>query len=569
MINFFKETKIKINKHPMYTEILILIAVIAALSLAVYFYNAGQKKSEAQKYSIAQNKADELFYECKYKESINEYKKLLESGKTQAYFNMKIAEIYSVEGDFENSRKYIKIAKNYKDNSALILNYIMFTELMNKDYGSALSDGKIAFKAHPKDKQIIKTLFTVYMVNGNIDEAKDVISNYEVKNNSAYDVAEYARMLLTLGNWDEGLNELKSAWNVNKDEYKIYDVLAQVYTYNKDVLLQKITDLESKNKDDDCYKMWLTKLYSEDSDTADTADKLLKSINTKKSGNIEINLIKASILQNEGKDKEADNLIQSIIKKYPNDYRVLHTAGWYYLNKNEVDLADKYCRLSIIKNKDYPDNYSFLMPKILAKEGKSRDSEPYFRQAMYKEPYNYNIMLNIAEYYWSTEKSADKALEYFDFAGLLRPQDAEIKYKKAFIYISEKKDDEAVNILKDCIKIDDSIPKYHRTLGTIYLQSGKNDDAIKEIREAYSDDESDILNLNNAGCYYITFDSSTNIEKGVYNLQKAYEGINSSTDKYTKDTITDNYNKAKKLLSDYTNGTSNQQIKVPEFVFFY
>ncbi len=438
---------------------------------------------------------------------------------------------------------------------------------MNKDYKGALKDGQDALTSYPKDTKIIKTMFTVYMANNDLKSASDLISNYPVNKKSAYDMAEYSRMMMIVGRWDEGTNLLKNAWAIDKDEYKIYDVLSQSYSYNKDILMQKLTELSVKNPNDISYKMWLAKIYSLSPDTSEQANILLNSINKENCGKIEVNLIKASILQNTNQVSKSDSLLNSVIKKYPEDYRVLHTAGWYYLNKKDYSKALQYCKESIVKNKDYPDNYCFLMPEILKAQGKSIEGEPYFRIAMSKEPYNYNIMLNVANFYWITSQNIDKSIDYFKLAEIIKPSDSEIKYSMANVYLNAQKDAEAIGLLNQCIKLDASIPKYHRMLGTVYLTEKNGAEAIKEIRLAYQADLQDILTLSNAGCYYITFEAD--LTRGIYNLQKAAEGITATTDAYVKEKISDNYAKAKKLQSDYSNGKSNEKFQIPEFTLFY
>jgi predicted Zn-dependent protease len=410
-------------------------------------------------------------------------------------------------------------------------------------------------------------MFTVYMFNDQIDTAKSLIMSYPVDNSSAYDLAEYSRMLITVEEWDKAFENLKKAWNIDKDEYKIYDVLAQASSFNKDNVLEKISALSSKNPDDICYKMWLAKVYSLDTATAETANKYVTDLKKSSVGKIEIKLIEAAVLQNLNKEKEADELISTVIKENPNDYRILHTAGWYYLNKNKLDLAEKYCKESILKNKNYPDNYSFLMPKIMEKQGKVKEAEPYFRTGISKEPYNYNIMLSIADHYLQVAKDSNKAMEYYRFAEKIRPKDGEIKYSIAFIYIHDGKQNEAIDMLNQCIAINESIPKYHRTLGAIYLLQGKNDEGIQQTKLAYSLDERDILTLNNAGVYYLTV--SVEMDRSLSNFKSAFEGISASTDQYTKDTITANYNKVKKLVDDYNNSNGNEEIKIPELTLFY
>lgn len=544
----------------------IFMAVLGIFIASVVSINIISAK-ERKRYTITNNKAEVYFYAMDYKNAINEYDKIADKDKLSPMWDMKISEIYSVEGDIANSRKYIKRAKQMDSKDADILNYIVFTELMNKDYDISMKDGVAALKLYPKNKVLIKTMFTVYMANQRLDYAKKLISDYPYDSKSAYDMAEYARMLMISGNMDAGFKILKDAWLIDRDEYKIYDVLSQIAVYNRDSLLESISDLSQREPQEVAYKMWLAKVYSGDADTADQAAQIIDQIKDKNIGKVEIKLITASVLQNSGQNSKADDLIDEVIRENSTDYRVLHTAGWYYLNKKDYGKAIKYCDESIVKNKDYPDNYGFLMPQILMAQGKSVEAEPYFRTALRLEPYNYNIMLNIANYYWTTTKNTNKALEYFKFAEIVKPSDPEIKYDMAMIHINNKETKQAIELLKQCIKLDDAVPKYHRTLSTVYFTMNKSKEAYSEIKYAYSADQQDILTLNNAGAYYITIDG--NLERGFYNFTKAKEGINASTDKYTKDTINSNYNKAKKLLEDYNHGAENASISIPEFTLFY
>jgi Tfp pilus assembly protein PilF len=409
-------------------------------------------------------------------------------------------------------------------------------------------------------------MFTVYMANNMLDKAKSLVSQYPVDVKSAYDISEHARMMMVTGQWQEGYASLRSAWDKDRDEYKIYDVLAQIAVYNRDDLLENVTSLLEKNPNDLAYKMWLAKIYSSSDATANEAINLLEELKTHDVGKIEIKLIESAALQSLNQDDKADELIIKVIEENKEDYRVLHTAGWYYLNKKDYINAEKYCRESIIKNKNYPDNYGFLMTEILKAQGRTGEGEPYFRTAIFKEPYNYNTMLTIANYYWYTAKNTEKALENFKFAEIVKPNDPDIKYNMALINITSEKQDEAINLLNQSIKLSESTAKYHRTLGTLYLLNKKPQEAIKEIRYAYAADQTDIMTLNNAGCYYISQD--VNLEKGEYNLRKALEGITDSTDKYTSDTIKENYKKAKELLDKYNSGSGNE-LKMPDFVLFY
>lgn len=565
-LNIFNKDDKKVDKKrfKMSTDFLaITIGVIFASSVSLNIINAKEKV----RYTITTNKAEEYFYNADYKNALKEYQKIADKDKLSPIWDLKISEIYSIQGDIDNSRKYIGRAKTMKSKDEEVLNYIVFTESMNKDYFDSMKDGEAALKILPKSKILIQTMFTVYMENNKLDQAKQLIKNYPINMKSAYELAEYARMQMIVGNTSAGFVLLKDAWNLDKDEYRIYDVLSQIAVYDRDNLLESISKLSDEAPNDVAYKMWLAKVYSEDADTANIAEKILNDVKNKNVGKVEYNLIYASVLQNTNQSQKADELIDQVIRENSTDYRALHTAGWYYLNKKDYSKAEKYCKESIVKNKDYPDNYGFLMPEILKAEGNSYQGEPYFRTALRLEPYNYNIMLTIANYYWYTTKNTNKAMEYFKFAEIVKPLDPEIKYNMAEIYLTNKDDKNAMKIIQECIKLDPSIPKYHRTLGTIYMFQGNTSEAIKEIRSAYNDDQEDIMTLNNAGAYYIMVEG--NLDRGLYNFTKAKEGINAKTDKYTKDMINDNYTKAKKLSDDFQKSTGNETLKIPEFTLFY
>lgn len=557
VIKFQYKDFLKKNKN-------IILGVLAALVIVggVIGYNLTSKN----KYSIAKNKGEQYFYAADFDKSIEEYNLLYNKDKSPLW-KAKIAQVYSVKGDIENSRKYISECKSLDKKTPEVLNYIVFTEYMNKDFKDALKDGEEAIKNYSQEKSLIKTMFAVYMANNKYEEAKKLLSSYPVDEKSAYDMAEYGRMLMVIGEKDKGFQSLRKAWDIDKDEYKIYDILVQIAMYDKNELLQDINNLSSKSPQDIAYKMWQAKIYSMSKDTSTEASKIMESIKDKDLGKIERDVIQASIYENNKQMDKAEEIINKLLKENNDDYRILHTAGWFYLNKKDLNKAEEYCKKSLYENQEYPDNYAFLMPEILKQKGKGIEGEPYFRTAMLKEPYNYNIMLNIASYYNNTTDNINKALEYYRFGEIVKPDDGEIKYNIALVHISNKNDEEAIKLLKQCIKLRNDVPKYHRTLGTIYFLQGKNKEAINEIRFAYDADKNDPLTLNNAGCYYIMV--PVDLQRGVYNLQAAYKAIDNTMDEYTKKTIKDNYEKSKKLYESYKKSKGNEKLKIPELILFY
>lgn len=540
------------------------IIVLFIIVISITIITITQKSNDL---SNLEAEAEKHYYAQEYNLAIEKYVILSNKEPLSAKWNLKIAEVYSVMHDLRNSLKYIDLAKKNEDIDVSSYNHIVFTELMNGEYEEALKDGNHALIKYPKDKSLKKTMYTVYMANNKVTEAEEIILKYDVDVKSSYDTAEYAGMLMLIGKWEEGYSKLKHAFELNKDENKIYDVLAQISLYNKDILLKNITALSQKYPSDLAYKMWLAKIYSLSIDTVDEANKFIDQIFSEDMGIMQIKLIKANVYKNLDDTEKSDKLIEDVILDYPDDYRAYHSAGWYYLYKSDYEKASEYCNKSIRINSDYPDNYGFLMPEILKHGSSKLAAEPYYRTALYKEPYNYNIMISLANYYWHTSDDIYKALEYFNFVSVIKPEDVEIKYNIALINIFDGRGDEAIEVLNICSKLDQSVPKYHRTLATIYMTQNKVVEAKSEIESAYDADEEDILTLNNVGCYYISMEQ--NVEKGLYNITKAFQGLNNSYDEYTKKIIVENYDKVQKLKLSYASGKDNEEFKIPEFTLFY
>lgn len=543
-------------------KVLGIILGVVIIFGGMFTYKSLQNKT----HNIANNKGEQYFYAADFDNAVKEYEDYFNKDKNPLW-KAKIAQVYSIKGDKENSAKYLEEAKSVDKLDPETINVIAFTEYMNDDYELALEDGEKGLESFPKDKQLNKTMFAVYMANKNIDNAKKLLETYPIDEESPYDIAEKSRMFMLLGEKEKGFQELKKAWDKDKDEFKVYDVLSQIALYDRNSLLEDIDNLIIENPNEPAYKMWMAKLYSANKETALDAENIIKEIEGQDIGKLEKQVILSSIYSNSGKIEEADKIIEDVLKNYKKDYRAYHIASWHFLEKKDLKKAEEYAKESMYLNPNYPDNYAFLMPEILKQKNKSIEGEPYFRTAMLMEPYNYNIMLNIADYYWETTDSNKKALEYFELAEIVRPNDPEIKYNITLIYVANKQDGEAVQVLRQAIKLDDENPKYHRTLGTIYFLNGRDKLAIEETRLAFEADNKDILTLNNAGCYYVM--TASNIQRGVYNLKEAYDGIKDDTDEYTRRTIKENYQKAKELLDQYKNAKGNSKLQVPELIMFY
>lgn len=579
MEKLIKDIKSALGKNKYSIPILSMVLYLSiAIGITVMMKSiVGTSKEEA---SIATNAGEASFYNGKYDTAIAEYTKLQEKEEWPIW-NARIAEIYSLKGEFVKSNEILgevyetrnKIIDTKKDEENTLenkdeelTNYIVFTSLMNGESKKALEYGELFLKDHPDDKNLIRTMFTVYIVNGSKDKAKEMVDNYPNADETASDLAILARMYMLVDDFDKGFAILKEAWYKDKDEIKIFDVIAQIADHDKNDVLNRISNLEKKETDEPAYKIWKAKIYSMSREDVDKAQELVSNLEKEDVGNINLMLIKANIYQSQGETEKSKAILKDIINDSPDSFMGYHAAAWQAYNSNRYDEAFKNAERSLIMNKDYTDNYGFLIPEIMFKQNKSEGAEPYFRTALYKEPFNYNIIVKMAEYYGNTLKDTTKALNYYNLAIKVKPNDTEVYYNMALISINNQREDEAIELLKKSISINNKIPKYHRALGTVYLNKEKSEEAIKEIRNAYTLDKNDILTLNNAGCYYIAIEGD--VDRGMINLKAAYDGINEKTSAEDKETIIENYNRIKNL-SDAYNKKNGATLIVPDLKLFY
>jgi tetratricopeptide (TPR) repeat protein len=565
-----------INKNP---ELGSAITIVLVMLFSVFIIAACKSAvgSEKAVTSIADNSAEEYFYGNEYDKAIDEYIKLNEDVEWPINL-VKEAEVYSVKGEYKISDRLLNEAfekrnelideqgtAKYKDSDAQLGNYIAFTALMNGDYQKALEYGEVFLQDNMGDKVLDRTLFTIYLANDNKEKAKYTLENYNLDEKSSYDLALYGRMNMLIDNYDEAYSNLLDAWNKNNDEIKVFDILEEIANSNLEDTINKITLLSQKNPDENGYKVWLAKCYSMDISKSDKGMELIEELKDQELSNSIFKSICAEIQKNAGNNEESDNIIKSIIDKKEKTYVDYNIEGKYYFNNKEYEKAAEACKQSIIANKDYSDNYGFLMPDIMIMKKQVEMAEPYFRMALRKEPFNYKLILNIADYYNNIAKNTDTAYSYYNLAIKINPKDDKIYYNMALANIDEHNSEEAITKLKKAIELRGNEIIYHNMLSVLYFNNNKIEESIKEIRKAYEIDKKNIISLNNAGCYYLS--NSREIERGVENLLGAYEKMDKNTDSETRSIITLNYQKAKQYLKDFKEKNSN--ITKPELEMIY
>ena len=484
--------------------------------------------------TITNNKAEEYYYDGKYDEAINEYM-TMQKEDAWPIWTARVAEIYSIQGDITQSNNLLKEAivkrdklmlengDEYLEQDKELINEVVFTFYMNNDLEQAESLGEYYLESYNTYKPLLKTMFAVYLANDEKDLAKGIVNSYPVDKDSAYDLATLAKMQIMINDYDNGLENLRLSYEIDKNEIKSYDVIMEACQFDKEKLLKKVTELSEENPKVEAYKAWINEINSFDEKNIDFSknviDEIKNNINTD--------------------ELEEDSYVDLYIK------------AWENYNKGQYDKAKEFANEAIMANSDYENTYGMLMPNILIATENSDKIEGYIRKAIFNEPYNYNLIVNIAKLYEDKLSNLDKAKYYYDYALTLNKNNDELYYDLALLNLKMDKVDDAILDLNKAIAIDEDKSDYYRALGTIYYNEKEYDKAIENIRKAYSLNEKNVLALNNAACYYITVDKD--VWRAYSNIESAYNDMPSSIDSESKKLITNNYNAIKKVYDKYVN----------------
>lgn len=484
--------------------------------------------------TITNNKAEEYYYDGKYDEAINEYM-TMQKEDAWPIWTARVAEIYSIQGDITQANNLLKEAivkrdklmlengDEYLEQDKELINEVVFTFYMNNDLEQAESLGEYYLESYNTYKPLLKTMFAVYLANDQKDLAKGIVNSYPVDKDSAYDLATLAKMQIMINDYDNGLENLRLSYEIDKNEIKSYDVMMEACQFDKEKLLKKVTELSEENPKVEAYKAWINEINSFDEKNIDFSknviDEIKNNINTD--------------------ELEEDSYVDLYIK------------AWENYNKGQYDKAKEFANEAILANSDYENTYGMLMPNILIATENSDKIEGYIRKAIFNEPYNYNLIVNIAKLYEDKLSNLDKAKYYYDYALTLNKNNDELYYDLALLNLKMDKVDDAILDLNKAIAIDEDKSDYYRALGTIYYNEKEYDKAIENIRKAYSLNEKDVLALNNAACYYITVDKD--VWRAYSNIESAYNDMPSSIDSESKKLITNNYNAIKKVYDKYVN----------------
>lgn len=543
----FEENKVGDKSKENIQSILVLMgSLIFALVMAI-----GCRVLFGAEEELILDKEDEIYYSGKYDDALKEYQKK-QKGEKWPIWTIKEAEIYSLKEERAQSNALIdkayrdrsKLEKDkgldkYKEEDKVLGNYITFTYLMNGDAEKARQYGEDFLMREQNNNSLRETMTVVYLAQNNKNKAKEMVNGYEA--DDSFELAKKADLNMIVNNYEEGYENLQKAYELNKNDIKILDVIENNVSGNREDAIKYLEDLYKNDSSNTIIKLALAKAYSVEEKNLNRSLEILNTLSNEERDSLLYDCIQLEI--NKKQIKDCTEIIENIITKYEDTYGANYIAGMYYLENKEYEKANDYAIKSSFINKEYSNIYGLLLSNLMQNEEDTNITNVYLRKGLYYSPSNCLIIENVANFYDKVEQKIDLAYDYYRLVSYVDPGRTQNYYHMTNINIIKDELNKAIDNLEEAVKIDKSNDKYFATLGYLYFKEEAIEKGIENTRKAYEINERNIEVLNNAAIYYAVYEDD--IERAYKNIVSANELISESNDFIKKEIVDKNYNKLK------------------------
>ena len=201
-----------------------------------------------------------------------------------------------------------------------------------------------------------------------------------------------------------------------------------------------------------------------------------------------------------GKHDVAIDLLEKLIKAYPNSAEYLNSCGAAYAAAKKFDLAFDCFKKATTINPDQAHAHN-NMGNILKESGKFEDAVSCYQKALEINPDYVDAYKNLAKVFTKLAR-LDDALSSYNSALRIVPDDTELHIQKGVALEGLDKNDAAIASYKKALTINYDNAKAHHYLGTLNRKLGLLKDAIECYEKALSINPAYAEAHNNLGNIY-------------------------------------------------------------------
>jgi len=477
-----------------------------------------------------------------------------------AYYQM--AQILMATGDIESGKKYLKKAVEIEHENLWYLMLFASTYYQEKKLDSAIVYYEKAIKYYPEKTEMKMTLGNLYSENRKFDQANRIFENIDKEYgiNKSSTVAS-VKNLMWAEEYDEALEKIKMLLKIYPDEILYNGLLAEIYrgqgknnmamdVYNKMIenypedpqtqlslcdflinqksynelfiILNKVILNDNIRREDKltlfARMIEIPKLIEENNNRLQMALLLLEA--EYKNDHI-VQILRPEVLIQKNNYNEAENLLEEIIMKQPDNYFAFEKLLLLYLdtgNYKKLEERGKECATKF--------NRSFLA-KVLYATGamenkKYETANEELNKATILAGNNQEMVMQIlsmkADLYYRM-KEYEKAFETFEEA-LKTNNDDMMTLNNYAYYLAEqnKRLKEAETMARKVIETEENNNTYLDTYGWVLYKRGKLREAEKIFKEIIDSGGDDAEYYEHFG--YILM-KNKKCEQAIINWEKA------------------------------------------------
>lgn len=192
-----------------------------------------------------------------------------------------------------------------------------------------------------------------------------------------------------------------------------------------------------------------------------------------------------SIYFQRGYYEQAGASFQRALHDDPLSTEALYGLGSVYLQQQRNAEARQCFEQAIKRQANYPDtlpNAWNNLGLLAAREGRTAEAIPYFREALKLSPDHLIALENLGNAY-RQEKQWDDARRTLERAVAVGPEDAEANYSLGMVYAQLNDTDRAYEYLQRALKLRPAYPEALNNLGILYLRTQRRDEAVARFEE--------------------------------------------------------------------------------------
>jgi tetratricopeptide (TPR) repeat protein len=189
----------------------------------------------------------------------------------------------------------------------------------------------------------------------------------------------------------------------------------------------------------------------------------------------------AGIYFQEGKIDEAIERYNEVLKFIPGYARAYSALAYMYINKGDLQRAFEYYHEGL-KYNPQNDLLHGGLGSLLLQTGQVDEAIPELETSVKIKP-NAGIYCNLGAAFYSKGET-EKALDCYEKAARLNPDNAEAHYNLGNIYLKQNRLTAAIASYENAIKARPTYTKAFSNMGVAFLQMGLPDKAIKQFRRA-------------------------------------------------------------------------------------